>query len=353
MRFQRYLFLLCCIILLTIPGAPLFYRIGGYAMGLGLETDTNLEWREQIERAIDEWLGLSSDMIKVAAEIRKLGGVRVKVVEGKDGWLYLNSGKYKRRVAGAYIDHFTVGKWFNNIRELSEIQKQNGGKFLFVAGPDKSSIYPQFMPEDYSWDMERANSLDEMFRRLSGEGIEYLDLRPHMRKLTEKYQLYDEIETHWNYLGALIAYNEILKKLGLDDLVFDLDKYYAGMERTEVFEDMLVLSSRDPVVVNRPSFNHDLLSLDGFASADTIPSTNTGMQTYRIARTQEELNSRPRPRIVVIGDSFTYKYFRPFLARTFKSVLWQHHLYGKFDREMIREFAPDYLVFETVERNIN
>lgn len=353
MKKQRLLFLFLCILFLAIPGSAVIYRAAIAPFVPWLELRAGATIAERLEKSVNEWTGFGSDMRKISMRIRNLGDTGGKVIVGSDGWLFLNLGKLQRRVSGAFIDHGRVDEWFQRAKMHFDKQTSAGKRFIFISPPDKYSIYHDNLPDHFSYDIKRKDSLDVMHQRLSDAGIPFADLREYLRNAKERWLVYDKVDTHWNNLGAMMAFNLAMDEVGYPEKKLEPDEFLAGFESSLRAGDLVETGGLEPREVESPVFKNGLYDLSGFALAeDSTDGHSNAYQMYRLARTESDLEKGKRPRVAVIGDSFTREYFRPFLARSFGSVLWIHHLSGKYDNAVIEDFDPDLLILAVVERSL-
>lgn len=87
-----------------------------------------------------------------------------------------------------------------------------GIDFLFVIGPNKSTIYPEYMPDQRSG-KNGASNYDKLTKLFDGQKISYLNTIPLLQSLKDKYELYYKRDTHWNMVSGIFVSQEILKYL--------------------------------------------------------------------------------------------------------------------------------------------
>ncbi|HSQ35258.1 MAG TPA: hypothetical protein VLQ89_04620, partial [Candidatus Binatia bacterium] len=141
-----------------------------------------------------------------------------KVVIGKEGWLFLgNINPYFNEV-----DYYRNLKPFT-IRELRHWQiileqrrdwlRRRGIHYLFVIAPNKSTIYPEFMPTAIKKinPRSRQDQLLAHLRRYST--VKIVDLRPALLAAKKVRPAYYRTDTHWNDWGGYVAYREVITSL--------------------------------------------------------------------------------------------------------------------------------------------
>lgn len=275
------------------------------------------------------------------------------VLIGKDGWLF-----YAR-------DHLLVdfisAEPFTE-EELSARQRiiearrdwlaSRGIPYFFVVAPNKQSIYPEQMPENYlrSHGPSRLDQFLDHMRNRSDVNI--VDLRGDLLEAKSNGQVYFSGDTHWNEKGAFIAYHSVM------DAIW-----------STINDDRLAPRSlTDYQSVEAIRKGGDLAKMIGLA--DDIEERYNRLDPLFMRCAQEEAlpnymdrDWKPFPapvaftcstaslRLVMLHDSFG-KRIRPFLAENFrKSVfVWQYQLPGDVFKAIILKERPDLVVEEIVER---
>ena len=132
------------------------------------------------------------------------------VVLGKDGWLFYAEtlADFQGTNPMSAREIFCAAK---NLALLREYCEESGTRFLFVCAPNKNTIYPEFMPDQYR-KTEAVSDLDRLEAALDSAGVSYCDVRG---TLTGREALtYYKTDSHWNGYGSHLAAAEILNALG-------------------------------------------------------------------------------------------------------------------------------------------
>jgi hypothetical protein len=141
-----------------------------------------------------------------------------KVIIGKEGWLFLgninpffNEVDYYRN-----FKPFTIRElryWQILLEERRNWLKRRGIEYLFIIAPNKSTIYPEFMPDSIKKINSRSR-LDQLIDHLDKYStLKILDLRPALLAAKKIRPAYMQTDTHWNDWGGYVAYREIIKRL--------------------------------------------------------------------------------------------------------------------------------------------
>jgi alginate O-acetyltransferase complex protein AlgJ len=144
-----------------------------------------------------------------------------RVVIGKQGWLFLgNAGPFFNEVDYfRNLKPFTARElrfWQVALEERRAWLKRRGIRYLFMVAPNKSTIYPEFMPDSVKKINSRSR-LDQLIAHLRKHSkVNVLDLRPALVEAKKIRPAYNQTDTHWNDWGGYVAYCEIIKHLQQD-----------------------------------------------------------------------------------------------------------------------------------------
>ena len=144
------------------------------------------------------------------------------VILGKQGWLFYNS-HAKDVVTDEVIDYNGSKKYSlnqmeniaNEVRNADRMCKENGAKMIFLIAPNKSSIYPQYMPLSYV-QVSAENRIDELCTYLK-KNTDAVIVYPkkELRKLSQEQKIYFSNDTHWNGMGGVYAASILAEEFGL------------------------------------------------------------------------------------------------------------------------------------------
>lgn len=225
-----------------------------------------------------------------------------------------------------------------------------GAEFLFVIAPDKSSSYPEQMPE---W-MNRLDGptfTDLLVAHLKATSVvDVVDLRPAIRRAKESGRpLYYLHDTHWNHEGAFVGYGAITERLrrsrpaipllGPDDVVRsrDPEPYQGDLARMLHLEAELAEDSTR-LLLKTPRARPIPFPLD----ATPVATWSKPPQAFRI--------DDPRlPKALVYHDSFM-KSMTPYLAENFETSIFIPDY--RVVASTVRGYKPDVVIFECIERSL-
>lgn len=141
-----------------------------------------------------------------------------QVVVGKDGWLFYGetAGSYQGRgfMSAREADNIAF-----NLRLMQNHALSQDRAFAFTIAPNKNSLYGQYMPDNYL--AASVSNMDLLKPALQKRGVRYVDVFSALQAAQAEIDangldqaLYLKRDTHWNALGALVAFESIEGALG-------------------------------------------------------------------------------------------------------------------------------------------
>jgi len=163
---------------------------------------TNFRWRKEL--------------INYYSSLRLNIGDRFynNVVTGINGWIIFTGegsiSDYQN------VDLFKPGrlaKLQNKLDQLNKELSSKGVTLLVVIPPNKSTVYPQYKPEQIPVIGEKSR-LDQFLEYMKQNGDTFvLDLRPTLLDASRNQDVYYKVDSHWNDVGAFYGYMEIMQRL--------------------------------------------------------------------------------------------------------------------------------------------
>jgi hypothetical protein len=132
------------------------------------------------------------------------------VLRGKDGWLYLED--ELGRACTTFSPWPVVMRRYQRVVDLL---RAHGKRAIVVVPPDKSTIYPEFLPDSYK-EKDCAGPGREAAWKALGSAPGVLGLRDRLlaTKTPPPEESYWPNDTHWNTKGATIGTRAVLERLG-------------------------------------------------------------------------------------------------------------------------------------------
>lgn len=299
-----------------------------------------------------------------------------KAFRGKDGWLFLGNDYNKTidALRGADMDGPPRQYLFNLIHNLADNCKEANIPFMVVIGPNKSTIYPEYLPD---WlqpvDSGVRNTLKAS---LEQKGISVFDPTPLLKSNKDKRLLYYRTDTHWNILAGSLVYNElknfINSQFQLDfpplppHILDDGPTHTGDLVRIGNFSylnikdgDNFILKWETQPSLRRYSDNgtsHYLATVAMDMLSRKNPETVFQATGSIINNNQNHIdiieNSMPisQKTIVFFGDSFVAA-ISPFFNNVFKKTIYLYSMSANlWTAELLKYLNPDIVIFLCVER---
>ena len=137
------------------------------------------------------------------------------VLIGRDGWLYFlgeEGTSFDRFYRGAPgMTDAQVGLILAELKRRERFLASHRIAYVVTIAPDKETIYPEHLPR---WAVQSAQRtpLDRLTEAIRADGtLRYVDLRAPLRAAKAHERVYYATDSHWNFLGAAVAYREIMR----------------------------------------------------------------------------------------------------------------------------------------------
>gem|GEM_PF-3592709 len=314
------------------------YFEGGSSAALGsVEVKATRDLRSRL-RSEGLLRGLRANSSSFAWKMQ-VPGQHYKVLEGRDGWLFLRNDS--NDVLGQHAGSVLLApedrrQWQQLFQRRSATAKEDGAAWLFVVVPDKESVYPEHLPPEIHPASRRpVHDVLEIADRAGAPALYLLDA---MRAAKSEADLYPKTDTHWNYRGAYLGYRAIcenLRRRGIDVRVFG-DGEIGWYE--DSFEGDLGSKLDPPMVSNR--------LLPDIKGVEASLVLDNGVQNHGRVKVFERAGSGG-PTCVVFGESFA-EALLIFLRESFQRLVFVHT--SMFVREIVERERPDVVLSIPTER---
>ncbi len=137
------------------------------------------------------------------------------IIFGRRDWLFYGADIERDDVRGiALLSDQKKKQWLVYLDRLHDEARRRGVAFLMVVAPDKSSVYPEFLP-DYIRRGTTKRRMDDLLRYLEANACRatILDLRPLLREKKSVGPVFFRHDTHWNEMGAAFATDAVSRLL--------------------------------------------------------------------------------------------------------------------------------------------
>ncbi len=234
------------------------------------------------------------------------------------------------------------------------LQQQNI-PFVFLAGLDKKTVYPEYMPDDIHVDESRESIMENLSRKLEEKKVAYVIPVEEFRAAAtrDENRIYNRTcdSAHWNENGLMLALSllqeEIIKQetqmRGDTELSPILSEHFKKKTETAKLEFLsLPLTEEVPVYDLRKKQKKALVQEEGFI--DTIEHIEGPFVSHLICD-----EAATDQKILVFGDSFLQTHMQLF-CQQYHDV----YAFGRQNYENLQLYVetlhPDVVVFENAER---
>lgn len=292
------------------------------------------------------------------------------VMIGRDGWLYflgedgLAVDRDHRGVV-PYADD-EAARIAAAFKRRHDYLAARGILYVVMIVPDKATIYPEHLPAWAAVPVAPRSRLDRLQEALAAyPDLVALDLRPALRAAKARDQVYFRSDSHWNLLGASVAYRELAMLLqarlpGFPAIPPERPPYVPGVD---VYSGDLARMLGAPRSLNEPDIA-PLGKVFGNAAARcarpapaTPPPSPSPSQPPNVTEPPPEaieimvdVCARPNlPTAVVFRDSMAIP-LRPLLSENFRRTVYASE--RKLVLDLIERERPDVVIDEMVERTM-
>jgi alginate O-acetyltransferase complex protein AlgJ len=277
-----------------------------------------------------------------------------KVLIGKQGWLFLgNIDKYFNEVDYyRNLKPFTAEEllyWQTILEQRRNWLKRRGIHYLFTIAPNKSTIYPEFMPDAIRKinSQSRQDQLIEHLKKYSTLSI--LDLRPALLQAKKWKMIYDKTDTHWNDLGGYIAYSEIIRHL----------KQYYDFINPRPVTDFLIKQKEFrmgdlALMLSLPNIfweNQWQMKAKIPLRARTVPDSDTNSRNKWVTISVHKCATGPLPAAMMVHDSFAHQ-MKQFLSEDFSKIVYVWDWSLNFFDKIIKQEGIKIVIDEMVEYSL-
>ncbi len=316
---------------------------------------------ENITKAFEEYLSdnisVRNRMIKFYNQLNifvfRSSPVSIKAFVGKNGWFFMSGEEIKTFSGTSLFSDSQLIEFKDEMLRRQKIIEANHAHFFFVIVPNKSNIYPEYMPSHII--KSNADGYGkQLLNFLEKNHVPVIDLYTPLLNAKNEAELYYQTDNHWNDYGAFVASNAILKEIkkhfhNVNPL--DLGVY----KPKKVIENPGNIAKMFSVENERTENNIIPTRQNGFVSVEKkmnkYPPTKgfPYPEDYEFTR---YTNNDSLPTILIIRDSFGKKPF-PYISEQSKKCIaiydgWQYGL----NEEIIKGEKPDIVILMVIESNL-
>ncbi len=141
-------------------------------------------------------------------------GVNAPVRKGLDGWYYYSAFNIISDFYGNVpLSEKQLDRWIEIQEKKARWLKQQGIRYILVAGPDKQSVYPEYLFEN-ALENKGVSRFEQLEARFGSQPPDwFVDLHHALRQAKGGKYLYYKNDSHWNMAGSLVAFQAICKRV--------------------------------------------------------------------------------------------------------------------------------------------
>ena len=254
---------------------------------------------------------------------------------GKDGWYFLGN-HYNNVFNNTFgtTDFNQVKGATNYLNKLNQYLTSKNIKFYVVFPPNKHSIYSEYLP----FQLEKKETLYSLLKSdlEKNSSVKLIDLHLVLLKEKKENQVYYKTDSHWNDLGAFIAYQHIIDYIKKDISIekLELEDYNISKELKVLGDNTQMVNIREKTeVVNFEKKTPTKIK---------ILSDNQKYLHFK--------NEKKDYKLMLYRDSFSNALI-PFFNENFGDAIYIRDY--NINKKDIEKNNPDVVILELVERNIN
>ena len=271
-----------------------------------------------------------------------------KVEIGKDGWYFYTRDNNIDIARGSYpLSEDLLINIARKQEKISEYFKNKGIEYVLILPPSKVSIYFDKLNSG-AFDF-RETPVDILANYLKeNTSIKVISVKDSIINAKQSEQVFYKTDTHWNEVGAYVAYKTIIEELykyGLTDTkpvdVEKIPSQYLG-EFSAMMGDTNLLGKESSVETQIINSNAKLVN------DETVNKIiNNSKCTYSFENNKVKTN-----KTLLFGDSMFASFNMPeLLAENFSTFtyIWSYEIID----DLVNEVKPDIILYEITERFIN
>lgn len=315
-----------------------------------LKAFPKLTWNDSILQELgayyEEHFGLRNEFIYWQSELKVAvfnSSSNPKDVQiGRANWLFPTSkldysyGSYTHRDLWSTQELITVRKIH---LERKNLLKNRNCTYLLAVWPNKTTIYPEFIPKHLHWmKKDTLSKVDQLIQFFKESNIDIPIIYPKNYLLKHKKEkLYFKNDTHWNQLGAFYGY------------------VYFMNQTSSLFGEKP--KNRKAYKISYKSIKSgDLLKIMGMCSSNLFPEKIPQLKCrkyVKIYATPNDISYKhinpsatSNKKVLFFRDSYT-RNLLPYFTQHFKE---SYYYWQDYDQKIVDSLRPDVVVVSKVER---
>lgn len=273
-----------------------------------------------------------------------------KTLVGKDGWIFISKSFniYPSYTRSNLLKSEELKAFVQKRINIKKGLNKKGVKYFHTFYPNKHTIQDNYLPSRYRIQQaDTVSKVDQVINYIDQNNLDYeiIDVRPVLRAVKDSMQIYRKADTHWNELGAFVAYKHIFERISQKEgriKPLDYDDIEIRWKESGIGGNVNLLGIRDTSYVKDvvPIINTPIAKNE-FEIRKIDSKNHAGKSDIYINK-----NIRGNLVAVIYHDSFT-KAMKKYIAQHFrKTVFIWNHYEGKY----VEIHKPDIVLVGYCER---
>jgi hypothetical protein len=267
----------------------------------------------------------------------------LRVVIGRDNWLFLAGDATIDQATGAMLRADRIAAFADRAAGLRAHLAARGAMLLVAIPPNSPTINRAKLPA-WAATAPAVTEYDLMMRALAERGVAAVDLRPPLVAAMGFGPTYRRTDTHWNRLGALVAYNAVVRAAGRPEWIIAPARVLRGFETVEGGDLARLLAVADAITDEDARID--------LGSSYGTPPPAVPIDTQFESGGDLVESGGGQPIVVVIGDSFTRGFWQDYFALHARRYVWMHHELCSFKLSVLDAQAPQLVILAPTERQM-
>lgn len=320
---------------------------------LALEREALREFPDAADRWFADRFPLRHELIRTYSAVLWFGlemSAARGMLRGKEDWLFYRGERTLNIYRGNLLTDGQVEQWVQRYVDWRDWLAARDVEYVLLIAPEKQAVYPEYLPDWTLTDAEFTRT-DQVVAALRERGLRVIDTQAAIldAKATEPTgrELYYPFGTHWNDLGAFVAYRELMAELSHVvpvPAILGREHYRTFDPRTRAADwtgDSWTVHMHLGDVIKQSAL--DLEPTFNVAWAPTVFWMADSGSSDGVCRNFDQ----SLPRAVFLRDSFG-EWLWKFIANHFSRVVSESWI--RLDAELIEREAPDVAISCRVER---
>ena len=253
------------------------------------------------------------------------------VKKGKDGWYYYYDAEEEASYTNTNLfNDKSILDFKNALEERKAKLNSMGIAYVFMVTPNKSTIYPEYLPDSFPKKNSSVSKLDQLVKYLkdTNSSVSAVDVRSDLMNAKSENTLFYQTDSHWNQKAGYIAYTKLMQEVQkqMPNVKILTEQDFEVNNRSNSVGDLAQLMGTDNFIkepaVNNPGYNIKDKSRDyTLTRTDGLPDLGPN-SILNITRFETHNNNTLLPDVIVFRDSFIMSIV-PFLSSTFGYVRYE------------------------------